>query len=63
MIWRWYYIDILFAINFLIILGFFVFLTLNQSPKYDCQLAEISPDIPQSVKEECRKAKLNLKEK
>jgi hypothetical protein len=23
--------------------------------KYDCALAEISPDIPQSVKEQCRK--------
>jgi uroporphyrinogen-III synthase len=32
-------------------------LTADQRAKifYDCRLAEISPDIPQKVKEECRK--------
>jgi hypothetical protein len=25
--------------------------------KYDCSIAEISPDYPKSVKEECRKRK------
>lgn len=30
--------------------------TLGQSPiVYDCSMAEISPDIPVKVKEECRK--------
>jgi len=26
---------------------------------YDCRVAEISPDIPSQVKEECRKQMLN----
>jgi hypothetical protein len=28
---------------------------------YDCRLAEISPDIPVAVKEQCRKARLEQK--
>ena len=27
----------------------------NQIVKYDCRLAEISPDFPPAVKEQCRK--------
>ena len=27
--------------------------------KYDCNIAEISPDIPVSVKEQCRKLRSN----
>ena len=32
--------------------------TFDQSPVYDCRIAEISPDIPVSVKESCRKRRI-----
>jgi hypothetical protein len=57
MTWRWFYADILFAIIFVMILGLFVFMVLEQR-QYDCQLAEISPDIPLEIKEQCRRARL-----
>lgn len=37
------------------------YMVLNNMPKhvgYDCQLAEISPDIPLAYKEACRKARM-----
>lgn len=44
----------------------FLFLLVFLHPKYkevgyDCRLAEISPDIPQRVKEECRKMSLHTR--
>lgn len=41
-----------------IILGYFIsqyFLTEIRGKVYNCELAEISPDIPIKVKEECRR--------
>jgi hypothetical protein len=43
-----------------------LFLIIFLHPKYkevgyDCRLAEISPDIPQRVKEECRKMSLHTR--
>ena len=29
-----------------------------QQVRYDCSIAEISPDVPVSVKEECRRARM-----
>jgi hypothetical protein len=29
--------------------------------KYDCRIAEISPDVPQAVKEQCRKLQKGIK--
>ena len=49
-----------------VVIGSIIFLTVMPAPKgrvYDCSLAEISPDYPLDVKEQCRKLRAeNIKE-
>jgi hypothetical protein len=48
--------DIAIAIGCLILLGtIFYLLPRHGEVVYNCSIAEISPDIPVKVKEECRK--------
>ena len=34
----------------------------NNTRVYDCRIAEISPDFPPKVRDECRKRKMELKQ-
>jgi hypothetical protein len=60
MIWKCFYTDILIGLAVLLgVLSFIFFeITICQSYGYNCDLAEISPDYPPAVKEECRKARM-----
>ena len=47
-----------FAVSGLIAWSIFALRMINSSEKiivYDCRIAEISPDFPQQVREDCRK--------
>jgi hypothetical protein len=39
--------------------GYFYFLPKHGEVVYNCSIAEISPDIPIKVKEECRKLRMD----
>lgn len=51
-------IIVLLAATIVSILGYFAIQTRPQGRYYDCGMAEWHPDIPQSVKEECRRRHL-----
>lgn len=51
----------IFIVVISLILGYFIaqmLLTNTRGKYYNCDLAEISPDIPLKVKEECRKLRI-----
>jgi membrane glycosyltransferase len=56
------YAPLIIVVSFFCIVGYFGssivgFFTVTQ-PRYDCQLAEISPDVPLKVKQECRELRI-----
>jgi cytochrome c oxidase assembly factor CtaG len=51
----------MFAIGLLFLFAIVYFSPKPYEIQYDCKLAEISPDYPQSVKEQCRKMLQNTK--
>jgi hypothetical protein len=53
-----YIIDIIIITILVIYLGGLAYTLIDDEPtkvKYDCRIAEISPDVPVNVKEECRR--------
>lgn len=51
-------IIVILAATIVSILGYFMIQNRPQGRYYDCGMAEWHPDIPQSVKEECRRRHL-----
>jgi hypothetical protein len=53
-----WWIDISLVVMFIFAVGVLAFQFLKHQPKgkwYDCTIAEISPDFPPEVRDECRK--------
>ena len=48
-------INLLYLIPILFLIGLLVIVPIPREMTYDCRIAEISPDIPIAVKNECRK--------
>jgi branched-subunit amino acid permease len=49
---------LVFAILVIMFAGIFTVVPRHGVVVYDCSIAEISPDYPPSVKEECRRARM-----
>jgi len=48
-------INLLYLIPILFLIGLLFIVPIPREMTYDCRIAEISPDIPIAVKNECRK--------
>jgi len=50
---------LLLLLSILVLVGVFIFTPKQRAVKYDCSIAEISPDIPVEVKQKCRQLRSN----
>jgi hypothetical protein len=54
---------LLYLIPIVFLIGLLVIVPIPREMTYDCRIAEISPDIPIAVKNECRKVAKNINNK